>query len=224
MAERFDATVVGSGPNGLAAALTLARAGRSVVMLEGNDAIGGGLSSTETIEPGVVHDIASSIHPMVKASPFFKEIYADLERLGLGWITPPAAAAHPLDGGRAGIAWNDLDQTAQGLGIDGDAYRRFYRRWVDNIDDLVALAMSPLVRVPSRPFMSARFGALSALPAMTLASRTWDTDEALGLFAGHVGHSILPLTAPFTSSFGICLLYTSPSPRDRQKSRMPSSA
>ena len=203
MTAHFDAAVVGSGPNGLAAAITLARAGRSVVVLEANEAIGGAARSSELIEPGVTHDIASAIHPMVMASPFFTEITNELKRHGLRWVVPPAAAAHPLDDGGAAVAWNDLDRTVEGLGIDGPAYRRFYQPWVDNSDALLDLALNPIVRVPKKPLFSARFAATAAIPARTLARRLWETDEAQALWAGHVGHSILPLTAPFTSSFGI---------------------
>lgn len=205
MTSRFDAAVVGGGPNGLAAAITLARAGRSVVVLEANDMLGGAAGSAELIEPGVVHDLGSAIHPMVKASPFFTEIGNELERHGLRWVLPPAAAAHPLDGGRAAIAWNDLDQTAAALGADGAAYRDFYEPWIENNDALIDLALRPLARVPKRPIFSARFGATAAIPARTLAKRLWDTDEARALWAGHAAHAILPLSAPFTSSFGILL-------------------
>lgn len=200
---RFDAAVVGSGPNGLAAAITLAQSGKSVVVVEANNTIGGAARSAELIEPGVIHDIGAAIVPLGVASPFFKGIADELTRHGLQWITPPAATAHPLDGGRAAVAWNDLDRTADGLGPDGAAYRRFYKPWIDNIDDLINLALRPPVRVPDRPLLSARFGATSALPATTLAKRTWESSEALGLFAGHAAHSVLPLTAPFTATFGI---------------------
>lgn len=205
MASRFDAAVVGSGPNGLAAAITFARAGKSVVVLEANDTVGGAARSAELIEAGTVHDLASAIHPMGLASPFFVEIAEDLERHGLGWVVPPAAAAHPLDGGRAAIAWNDLEQTAAGLGRDADAYRRFYSQWIDNTEALLDLALRPLVRVPKRPVFSVRFGSQAAMPAKTMAQRVWKTEEARALWAGHAAHAILPLTAPFTSSFGILL-------------------
>jgi len=203
--SNHDAVVVGSGPNGLAAAITLARAGRSVVVLEANETIGGAARSAELTEPGFIHDLGSAIHPMASASPFFKEIFADLVRHGLEWVTPPAGVGHPLDGGSAGIAWNDLNRTVDGLGSDGPAYRKYYERWVDGVDQLVDLTLKPLLRVPPHPLMAARFGALSALPAATTARRTWDTDAAQALFAGHAAHAILPLTAPFTSSFGLLL-------------------
>lgn len=203
--NNLDAVVIGAGPNGLAAAITLARAGRSVLVLEANSTIGGGARSMELTEPGVVHDIASAIHPMVKASPFFSQIFADLEAHGLEWVTPPAGAAHPLDGGRAAIAWNDIERTANDLGADGEAYRRYYDYWVNNVDGLLDLALKPLVRVPSRPILSARFGATAALPAATTARRVWKSDEAQALFAGHAAHAILPLDDAFTSSFGVLL-------------------
>lgn len=201
----IDAVVVGSGPNGLAAALTLAKAGRSVSVIEANDTIGGAARSAELTEPGFVHDLGSAIHPMVKASPFFGSIDTELANHGLTWVDPPAAAAHPLDGGRAAVAWRSLDQTAQGLGVDAEAYRRFYNRWVERVDTVVDLALNPLVRIPPAPMLSARFGAASSVPAATTARRVWDTDEAQALFIGHAAHSILPLTKPFTSSFGLLL-------------------
>lgn len=201
----LDAVVVGAGPNGLAAAITLARAGRSVIVLEANSTPGGGARTAELTEPGVRHDIASAVHPMVTASPFFDSIATELHQHGLEWVTPPAAAAHPLDDGRAGVAWNDVARTAEELGNDGKAYRRYYDHWIDNIDGLLDLALNPLLRIPKRPLLSARFGATAALPASTTAKRVWKTDEARALFAGHAAHAILPLTQPFTSSFGLLL-------------------
>ncbi len=200
-----DAVVVGSGPNGLAAAITLAKAGRSVTVLEANSTIGGAARSAELTEPGFIHDLGSAIHPMAKVSPFFTSVFDELEQHGLEWVLPPAGAAHPIDGGRAGIAWNDFERTIDELGVDGAAYRRFYTPWVKNNDALIDLAMNPLVRVPPNPLLAARFGAVSALPASTTARRVWDTDEAQGLFAGHAAHSVLPLTNPLTTSFGILL-------------------
>ena len=203
--ESPDAVVVGSGPNGLAAAITLAKAGKSVVVLEANETIGGAARSAELTEPGFVHDLGSAIHPMVRASSFFKGIYSELVDHGLEWVDPPAGAAHPLDDGRAGIAWRDFDRTIDGLGEDGAAYRRYYKPWIDNADALIDLALNPLLRVPGNPLIGARFGAKAALPAATTAGRTWQSDEAQALFAGHAAHSIMPLTAPFTSSFGVLL-------------------
>ncbi len=198
-----DAVVVGSGPNGLAAAITLAKAGHSVTVLEANETIGGAARSAQLTEPGFVHDIASSIHPMVKASPFFASIDDELTAHGLEWIDPPAAAAHPLENGRAGMAWRDFERTIDQLGQDGATYRRYYKSMVENADALLNLVLNPLLRVPKNPLIGARFGAAAALPAATTARRLWKSDEAQALFAGHAAHSILPLTAPFTSTFGL---------------------
>lgn len=201
----LDAVVVGAGPNGLAAAITLARAGRSVLVLEANNSVGGAARTLELTEPGVRHDIASAIHPMVKASPFFRSIATELDEHGLGWVTPPAAAAHPLDDGRAAIAWNDVARTEHELGTDGKSYRRYYDPWIDEVEALLDVTLKPLLRIPRRPLLAARFGATAAVPAATTAARVWKTDEARALFAGHAAHAILPLTRLFTSSFGLLL-------------------
>lgn len=203
--DSADVVVVGSGPNGLAAAITIAKAGLSVVVLEANETIGGATRSAELTEPGFIHDVGSAIHPMVKASPFFNGVAHDLARHGLEWIDPPAAAAHPLDDGRAAIAWRDFERTIEGLEADGPAYRKFYSPWVDRADALVDLTLHPLLRVPKHPLIGARFGASAALPAATTARRIWEGDLGRALFAGHAAHAILPLTAPFTSTFGILL-------------------
>ncbi len=198
-----DAVVVGSGPNGLAAAITLAKAGHSVTVFEANTTIGGAARSAELTEPGFVHDLGSAIHPMVKASPFFTGVFDELTRHGLDWIDPPAAAAHPLDGGRAGIVWQDFQRTIDELGEDGKAYRRYYKTMVENTSALADLALRPLIRVPKNPLIGARFGAAAVLPATTTARRVWTSDEAQGMFAGHAVHAVLPLEAPFTSAFGL---------------------
>lgn len=203
--DSADAVVIGAGPNGLAAAITLAKAGKSVLVLEANDTIGGAARSGELTEPGFIHDLGSAIHPMLKASPFFSGIGDELAARGLRWIDPPAGAAHPLNGGRAAIAWKDFERTIDGLSADGEAYRRYYTPWVDNVDAIADLALRPLLRVPSHPLISARFGATSVPPAATTARRVWKSDEARALFAGHAAHSVLPLTAPFTSTFGVLL-------------------
>src|SRR5213592_100973 len=120
--EHYDAVVIGSGPNGLAAAITLAQANRSVALFEAASTVGGGMRSAELTLPGFVHDVCSAIHPLARASPFFATL--SLEHRGLEWIEPPIQLAHPLDDGSAGLAWRDLDQTVAGLGADGSAYRR----------------------------------------------------------------------------------------------------
>ena len=121
MGERYDAVVVGSGPNGLSAAIEIARSGRSVVVLEAKEHAGGGARTIELTEPGFYHDVCSAIHPVGAISPFFRDI--DLEKWGVEWIDPPIALAHPLDDGPAGTLLQSIDETARALGPDGDAYR-----------------------------------------------------------------------------------------------------
>lgn len=201
-----DAVVVGSGPNGLAAAITFARAGRSVLVLEADDTPGGGMRSAPLVGPGYVNDLASAIQPLGKASPFLSSL--DLERHGLSWITPPAAAGHPLDGGRAAMAWNDLDRTVTGLGVDGPAYRAMAEPLIEGFDALLDLSLHPLLRLPRHPLFTARFGLQAVLPATVLARRRFVTEEAQAMFAGHAGHSVLPLSRLLTSSFALMFAAT----------------
>lgn len=198
----YDAVVVGSGPNGLAAAITLQRRGLSVLLLEGKNEIGGGMRSSELTLPGFVHDICSAVHPLAVASPFFTRL--PLEQYGLEYITPSLSAAHPFDNGNAAILMSSIEQTAGRLGDDGDTYRRLMeplvRDWPLISNDL----LGPL-RIPSHPAAFARFG-LKALPsALQLAGR-FRTMEARGLLAGMAAHSIQPLSNPATSAIALVLM------------------
>lgn len=195
--------VVGAGPNGLAAAITCAEAGRSVLVLEASDTIGGGARSAELTLPGFVHDVCSAIHPLAAVSPFFAG--ADLARHGLELVHPEIALVHPLDGGRAGVLHQSVEATVAGLGRDGRMWDRYVgwaaRRWAD----IAPAVLAPLLRVPRHPLTMAGFGLRGLLPA-TVAGRAFSTDEARGLFAGAAAHSFLPLSRPLTSATGIMLL------------------
>src|SRR5919201_2930447 len=196
-----DAIVVGSGPNGLSAAIELARSGRSVTVLEANDTIGGGCRSAELTLPGFVHDLCSAFHPLGAAAPFFRSL--DLSKEGLVWVEPPAALAHPLDDGTAVILERSLDATADGLGPDGRAYRRLVAPLVPEWPDLASDALGPLIRIPRHPLVMARLGIPGLMPARFLASRAFAGPRARALFAGLAAHSVLPLDAPLTSSFAL---------------------
>jgi phytoene dehydrogenase-like protein len=198
-----DVVVVGSGPNGLAAALTCAEAGRDVLVIEGADAVGGGTRTAELTLPGFHHDVCSAIHPLAAVSPFFAG--AGLEQFGLELVQPDIALVHPLDGGRAGVMHRSLGDTVAGLGVDGKAWDRHVgwvaRRW----DALAPGILAPLVRWPEHPFTMAAFGARGALPA-TIFGRQLRTDEARGLFGGAAAHAFLPLNRPFTTAMALGLL------------------
>ena len=194
------AVVVGSGPNGLSAAIVLAKAGLDVTVLEAADEIGGGTRSAELTVPGLVHDVCSAIHPMGVASPFMRSL--DLERHGLQWAFPEVDAAHPIDGGRAGALFRDLDRTVEHLGVDGDAWRRLFGPMLPGADGLMSELLGPIVHVPRHPVQLARFGLRALLPATALARR-FETDEARGLFAGLAAHAIRPLTSPTTGALGL---------------------
>jgi len=198
-----DVVVVGAGPNGLAAALTCAKAGRSVLVLEGHDTIGGGARTAELTLPGFAHDVCSAIHPLAAVSPFFA--HAGLEAHGLELLHPPIALVHPLDGGRAGVLHRDLAQTVDGLGVDGRAWDRLVG-WVSRRWDAVAEStLGPLVRIPRHPLALVGFGLRGLAPA-TLAARLFRTDEARGILGGCAAHSLLPLSRPLTTSMALALL------------------
>lgn len=200
------AVVVGSGPNGLAAAVVLAHAGVDVTVLEAEDEIGGGTRSGELNVPGVLHDICSATHPTAVASPFFQSL--DLGRHGLEWLWPEVDAVHPLDGGRAGVMFRDLDRTAEGLGVDGLAWRKLYEPLTKHSDELIGEIFGPIVHVPRHPFLLAKFGLRALQPASWIARR-WQTDEARGLFAGLAAHALHPLNRPTTGGLGLMFGMTS---------------
>jgi phytoene dehydrogenase-like protein len=197
------AIVVGSGPNGLAAALTLARAGVAVEVLEGADTPGGGCRTQELTLPGFEHDVCSSVHPLAVASPFFQR--ANLAAHGMRLRFSPVAFAHPLDGGRAAAVRGSVAQTAQGLGADAAAYRRLFGPLVRDAGLIVPTVLAPLRSVPRHPAAMARFG-LIGLPSANWLARRFSTDEGRALMAGAAAHAIRPLNAPLTSGFG--LLFT----------------
>ena len=199
----LDVVVVGAGPNGLAAAITCAEAGRSVLVLEGTDTIGGGVQTRELTLPGFHHDVCSAIHPLASASPFFA--HAGLERHGLELLHPEVAHAHPLDGGGAGVMYRSLAETVAGLGADGRAWERHIGWTAEHWDQLSPSILGPLARVPRHPLTMGAFGARAVLPA-TVFGRVFTTDEARGLFAGAAAHAFLALSKPFTTSIALALL------------------
>ena len=203
MSPRYDAAVVGSGPNGLAAATTLAQAGLSVVVVEAADRIGGGTRSGELIEPGFVHDLCSAVHPLGVGSPYLASL--PLGDHGLEWLHPEVPFTHPLDGGRAGVVHRSLGRTVDGLGEDGRAYRRLIGPSVRGWDELTDDILRPILHVPRHPVRFARFGIAAAAPATWLARR-FRTDEARAALAGAAAHAILPLGRPLTGSFGLTFL------------------
>jgi len=198
----YDAIVIGSGPNGLAAAITLARAGLSVLVLEANASIGGGTRSEELTLPGFVHDVCSAVHPLAIASPFFRAL--PLREHGLEWIHSPAVAAHPLQDARAVMLERGPQATASALGRDEMAYQRLWAPLARDWPLLEAEVLGPL-RFPRHPIALARFGARALLSARGLAEAHFVTQEARALFAGLAAHSMLSLEQSPSAAFGLVL-------------------
>jgi phytoene dehydrogenase-like protein len=199
---RYDAIVVGSGPNGLAAAITLAREGRSVCLLEAAPSVGGGMRSAALTLPGFLHDVCSAIHPFGAASPFFRSL--PLAQHGLEWVDPPLALAHPLDDGTAVVLDRSLEATIAALGADGPAWRRLMRPIGESWERLGPEVLAPL-HWPRHPFLLARFGLTALRSARGLAASRFRGAPARALFAGIAGHANLPLEAPATAAFGLLL-------------------
>ncbi len=198
----YDCIVVGSGPNGLAAAITLQQAGLSVLLLEAKDTIGGGLRSAELTLPGFVHDVCSAIHPMAVSSPFFKNL--PLEDYGLKFIHPDIPAAHPFDNGTAAALYRQVEQTAQNLGSDEQTYLDLIAPLVNKWPDLVTDILGPL-HFPKYPLNLAQFG-WKALPSAVKTGSRFQTEKAKGLWAGMAAHSMQPLTNIVSSAVGLVLL------------------
>lgn len=205
MGESFDAVVVGAGPNGLAAAITLAEAGVRTLVLEAKPTPGGGCRTAELTLPEFHHDICAAIHPMALASPFFQRM--DLPRFGVEWIHSPMALAHPLADGRAAALYRSLDKTADQLRADGPAWRRVMEPFVKRAPQLMSEILRP-ARGTKHPLLMARFGILGLRSSRGIADSRFKTDEARGLFAGCAAHSFLPLDAAGSGSFGLALALT----------------
>lgn len=197
------AVVVGSGPNGLAAAISLAANGVQVTVLEAADQIGGGTRSSEAILPGLLHDHCSAIHPMAVGSQFMRHF--DLQRYGLSWRWPEIDCVHPLDDGSAGVLHRSLERTAAGLGRDGARWRLTFGYPASEFDTLSEDIMGPLLRLPHHPLKLARFGAPTVLPASTFA-RVFRTEQGRALFGGVAAHAFRPLHYPMTSAIGMGII------------------
>lgn len=202
--KSYDAVVIGAGPNGLAAAVTLARAGRSVLVLEAADTVGGGTRTADLTLPGYHHDVCSAVHPLGLVSPFFEAL--PLQEHGLRWLQPEVPVAHPLDGGTAVAAFRSVDETAEQLGPDGAAYRRLVGHTAETWDRLRDSILGPILRLPRHPLSLARFGSAGIWPVAWMARRCFKTPAGRAILGGAGAHSILPLDKPFTTSFALLLL------------------
>jgi phytoene dehydrogenase-like protein len=198
-----DAIVVGSGPNGLACAVELARNGVEVTVLEAESTIGGGTRTSELTVPGLLHDDCSATHPMAAGSPFLNSL--DLGEHGLEWLWPEIDLAHPLDDGSAGVMVRSIERTARGLGEDGTAWLRAFGSSSAHFDALLDDILAPIVHLPRHPVRLARFGIPAAAPA-TLLARSWKTPQARALFGGVAAHAFSPLSRPMSSSVGCALI------------------
>ena len=198
----LDATVVGSGPNGLAAAVLLAARGYRVHVVEAAERIGGGCRTAELTLPGFRHDICSAVHPLGAASPFFRSL--PLEEHGLQWIEPPIPLAHPLDDGTAAVLGRSPEETADGLGTDGRAWLRLMEPLTARAEEVLDLALAPPLRAARSPMLGARLGMVALRPASQIIRR-FETARARALFAGLAAHSAAPLSTAATAGVGAIL-------------------
>ena len=197
-----NAVVVGSGPNGLAAAITIAQTGRKVIVFEAEPVIGGGVRSAELTLPGFIHDVCSAVHPMAVTSPFFRTL--PLAAHGLEWVEPDVHLAHPLDDGRSAAVYRSIPRTVAELGADSAGYQRTIGSVVDAWPKIERSVLGPFC-IPHHPFALARFGLKALQPAETLARRAFDRVETRALFAGIAAHGILPLDRRPTAGFALVL-------------------
>ena len=200
---QYDAIVIGSGPNGLAAAVELARGGASVLVLEAKDSIGGGTRTQELTLPGFLHDVCSACHPMGILSPFFRTL--PLEEHGLRWLQSGVSVAHPLDDGPAVLLRRSVAETAAGLGADGPRYERLLAPFLEDPHGLLQDALGPL-RLPRHPWLMARFGMRAWRSARGLATGLFHTERARALLAGCAGHATQPLENPLTAAMTLVFL------------------
>jgi len=199
--DKYDAIVVGSGPNGLAAAIALQQKGLSVLLIEGKDTIGGGLRSSELMQPGFVHDVCSAVHPLAIQSPFFKTL--PLAEYGLSYIYPPVLAAHSMDAGQSVALYKSLIQTAEQFGIDKQAYFNLFESLSESWPELVKDILAPL-HFPKHPIDLLKFGYKALQPATRIAN-SFKTEKLKALWAGMAAHSMMPLTSATTSAVAMVL-------------------
>jgi phytoene dehydrogenase-like protein len=200
--SHVDAVVIGSGPNGLAAAIAIAQTGRKVILFEANRNVGGGCKSAELTRPGYIHDICSAVHPFAVVSPFFKSL--PLRHYGVEWVTPPVMLAHPMDDSPAACLHGSVERTSEGLGPDNAAYREMFDPLVKSWPEIADSLMGPL-RLPRHPLSLVRFGLRALQPATRLARRSFSGVQARALLGGIAAHGMIPLDTRPTGGIALGL-------------------
>ena len=199
----YDAVVIGAGPNGLSAAIVLAQAGKSVLVVEAKDTVGGGMRSAELTLPGFVHDVCSTAYPLGAGSPFFNSL--PLAEHGLEWVHPTVPVTHPFDDGTTAVLYRSVTETADGLDSDAEPYRRLMGPLVTGWDGTVDYLLSPFRGIPPHPISMARFGLTGTRSVESVAQSRFEGQKARALFAGIGAHSMLPLDRASTAAIGLVL-------------------